>query len=51
LSLDKNFISRLKPFVINNKQPTIKEFISMGKGAIQFVISKGKPESRNFLTS
>lgn len=42
LALDENFISRLKPFIINNKQPTLKEIMSMGQDAI------GKPSDRDF---
>ncbi len=42
LALDDNFISRLKPFIINNRQPTLKEIMSMGQGAI------GRPSDKDF---
>ena len=42
LALDEDFISRLKPFIINNKQPTLKELMNLRQGAI------GKPSDKDF---
>ena len=42
LALDEDFISRIKPFIINNKQPTLKEMMSLRQGAI------GKPSDKDF---
>ncbi len=42
LAIDENFIGNLKKFVINNKQPTLKEIMNLGQGAI------GKPFEKDF---
>lgn len=42
LAIDEDFISRIKPFIINNKQPTLKEMMSLRQGAI------GKPSNKDF---
>lgn len=42
LALNENFISRLKPFIINKRQPTLKKIMSFGQNAI------GKPSDKDF---
>lgn len=42
LALDDNFIGKLKPFIIQNRQPTLKEMMNLGQDAI------GKPSNKDF---